>query len=809
MAAAADNKSQGLNLTFPSRMELNVVAELLLNHIISTYKERSIENKDETNILTEEEHKLLYTFLHETLKMVLYKEKKMHLSEFSSFLSNDILQILSNGGLVQGKTIGSKQDLLHKALFCHREPFHETEELQSEFDCGSKVVKLLVEAGTDVNTRYLSDATPIHIAASHHCERNIEMLLKAGADVNLADDQGHFAINYFAQGIYDSEETRKEHLDLLLKRIHYSLDLLLEYGANINCKCNFWNTPLHYLLEGYLSVHTDVMKLFLSKGADVNIRNMFGSSPLHVAVKSSENDKERLNSIKYLLAQPSIKINEQDLGLKTPVMLAIQEDNSSILNLLISKGADLKIQDRNGATVLHFSILFAEISNVNCLIKECPNLLQINDYYGAGPIVYAVVSGDVDKMYLFKRDLVQGGTELLEFLLEVAKINEVDKSIDYLKMMSQSAPENNVELPWVKENVTHEYSEDANNIRLSELDNWLQYQEKQFQETNKLSCETALQNYLHLDVLREGENNRIFSEMTELIQRIANVVNHSNPLFSFTAELSGSNAEGTKIGMVDELDYLCYLGKITEVFDLNIIEVNTPENPTFLKLQCLQKVDNVKKHKSNPLVEYNKQLYLSSAKVGNEFFLSVCKAMANASVWKDLHFAWDSEAVGGSITTMKLFWTGHYYKYKEISLDLVPTLKFKNKMYHIENRQKIIQNLKIKTPIDDLIVVSKTLRAFKTNDKDLLWRISFSEIEKEIFCNVSKSAKKGYKLTKLIRKSSISPNIYFNEIYPLWDNPCGYLHSYALKTSLFHEIIHPSKNSAENLFFNTSNEDNA
>lgn len=46
-----------------------------------------------------------------------------------------------------------------------------------------------MEAGTDVNTRYLSHTTPIHIAASHHCERNIEMLLKAGADVNLADEE--------------------------------------------------------------------------------------------------------------------------------------------------------------------------------------------------------------------------------------------------------------------------------------------------------------------------------------------------------------------------------------------------------------------------------------------------------------------------------------------------------------------------------------------------------------------------------------------------------------------------------------------
>ena len=152
--------------------------------------------------------------------------------------------------------------------------------------------------------------------------------------------------------------------------------------------------------------------------------------------------------------------------------------------------------------------MFAEISTANILINECPYLLQISDYYDARHIVYAVVHGDVDKIHLFKRNLVQGGKELLEFLLEVAKVNEVDASIDCLKMMSQSSPENNLELPWVTKNMKHEYSEDANNIRLSELDNWLQYQEKPFQEINKSSCETALQNYLNLEVLRKAVNTK-------------------------------------------------------------------------------------------------------------------------------------------------------------------------------------------------------------------------------------------------------------------------------------------------------------
>ena len=152
--------------------------------------------------------------------------------------------------------------------------------------------------------------------------------------------------------------------------------------------------------------------------------------------------------------------------------------------------------------------MFAEISTVNILINECPYLLQISDYYDARHIVYAVVHGDVDKIHLFKRDLVQGGKEMLEFLLEVAKVNEVDASIDYLKMISQSSPENNVELPWVTKNMKHKYSEDANTIRLSELDNRLQYQEKQFQEINKSSCETALQNYLNLEVLRKAVNTK-------------------------------------------------------------------------------------------------------------------------------------------------------------------------------------------------------------------------------------------------------------------------------------------------------------
>ncbi len=64
------------------------------------------------------------------------------------------------------------------------------------------IVKLLLEAGADVNALDHNDKTPLHIMLQHHQDTNrensriIKLLLDAGADLSLKDDEGAAPLDY-------------------------------------------------------------------------------------------------------------------------------------------------------------------------------------------------------------------------------------------------------------------------------------------------------------------------------------------------------------------------------------------------------------------------------------------------------------------------------------------------------------------------------------------------------------------------------------------------------------------------------------
>ena len=145
-----------------------------------------------------------------------------------------------------------------------------------------KIVKMLIQAGADVNLKGSDNYTPLGTAILHY-EDNLQQqslniireLLENGADINM-----EYAKNQFPLII----ACYKGYIDVV--------ELLLRFSrVNVNITDNNGDTPLIAIIEeaGHdlpckTAIH--LIKLLIHSGADVNLKNSKGESPTIIAGKN-------------------------------------------------------------------------------------------------------------------------------------------------------------------------------------------------------------------------------------------------------------------------------------------------------------------------------------------------------------------------------------------------------------------------------------------------------------------------------------------------------------------------------------------
>ena len=124
-------------------------------------------------------------------------------------------------------------------------------------------LRLLLEAGADIDKANCSGMTPLHLSALCGHVDCLQLLLEAGAETDKAALGGDVALHGAAsQGRLDC------------------LRLLLEAGADKNKGDAMGRTPLH--LAAYFG-RLDCLQLLLEAGADKDKGNTIGDTPLHQA----------------------------------------------------------------------------------------------------------------------------------------------------------------------------------------------------------------------------------------------------------------------------------------------------------------------------------------------------------------------------------------------------------------------------------------------------------------------------------------------------------------------------------------------
>lgn len=126
-----------------------------------------------------------------------------------------------------------------------------------------ETVKLLVEAGQDVNRRDFHGYTSLRTAARNGRTDIVKYLISKGADINTQADDGATPLEHAAG---------KGHFDIV--------KLLVEKGANINLQDKEGDFALG---EAARHGFYDIVKYLLDKGADTKLKNAEGNSAEELA----------------------------------------------------------------------------------------------------------------------------------------------------------------------------------------------------------------------------------------------------------------------------------------------------------------------------------------------------------------------------------------------------------------------------------------------------------------------------------------------------------------------------------------------
>jgi ankyrin repeat protein len=218
-------------------------------------------------------------------------------------------------------------------------------------------VRALLAAGADVRAKSKMGRTPLYLAAANDgSSATVKLLLDRGANPTERDSIQSTPL-LAAAGTNDL----------------VSIRLLLEHGADPNDADMYGLTPL---IQAAGNGNAKAIELLLGRGAKVNtvskpeitqgVKNgpiaLGNVTALHAAAPASGPE-----AIKALL-DAGANVNAADIRNMTPLMLAIATDHADprVVKLLIERGADVTLKDREGQS----SIDWARKFNAPAILRE-------------------------------------------------------------------------------------------------------------------------------------------------------------------------------------------------------------------------------------------------------------------------------------------------------------------------------------------------------------------------------------------------------------------------------------------------------
>ena len=264
------------------------------------------------------------------------------------------------------------------------------------------VVKVLIDAGADIETRNKDLWTPLLLSSQNGGLRIVKMLVEAGAGVSatqrggstslmIAAVFGHTETVRYLVGLPQvdvSHKDKKGFTSLLASAEKPGagvVQLLIDAGADIEIRhSDDGRSPL---LVASRRGNPRVVEVLVRAGADVCVTDNNGYTCLSLAAYYGQTE-----TVRTLLCMPEVDVNQSNSSCNTALHYAVAQKNSDVVQLLIDAGADVEAKNSLGSTPLHCACQVGKLDITQMLVEAGVDVCEV-DNKGYACLILAVYRG--------------------------------------------------------------------------------------------------------------------------------------------------------------------------------------------------------------------------------------------------------------------------------------------------------------------------------------------------------------------------------------------------------------------------------
>ena len=622
------------------------------------------------------------------------------------------------------------------------------------------VLKLMVERGADIHVRDCDQRTLLHraiIAKKHDMAR---YLISSGCDVNDVDENGETPLhlsrgdtqcaklllenhanpnsqNWAGETVYHHVMTSRDSQN----NEAYLLQLLHEYDVDPNIRNNQGQTALHLCLK-YLYRTNEIVEFILEYGADTRVKDSLGRTPAFYLGSSCST-----SSFKHSLGKLSVStlskllncginytrdLNGQPL-IHALAKLCLEHGDPLGFECIIvcnaqSNQMDINIRDLQNRTALHFLSAELEWEFAQVLLRHGADIYAM-DCDGNTPLHVAVHC----KRWQAARMILQW-----EFSKVDKESTKDDRSVSPTVtslQRSKSVPD----FPWARAKLASRREIDIESFPTPTLSKVIS---RRINATCLLeTCEEHSVGDFHMTAKCVEEKCLVARQVRRLVTDLAERCGELDPRMKCNVLLTGSVAEGTKMWLPDEFDFMMELTELKEQCNLM--------NP---KLPDVTVKEEFRSNWSDFIITDSNSFRLSPKKLKNHINSLLQKAVLGLDkrAYPNLRFNFCSYGTRKDfLQTTKVgvkllfFWLGEKYKKILISVDLTPAIPLSQQC------QVGLQDPVIRMGLDSYFHVIPYVS--ERHNYDLIWRVSFSLAELKLIRSMSSKQVSLYKCLKFLR----------------------------------------------------------